>query len=998
MTHTAELATTEPATTELDPAELDPAEVDPAADAVRVNAAPFVERHIGPRAVEQATMLDALELPDLDALIESALPQSIRMSGRLELPAPLSEPEALAWLRSLAARNEPRRAMIGLGYHGTVTPSVIRRNVLEDPAWYTAYTPYQPEISQGRLEALINFQTVVADLTALSTAGASLLDEATAAAEAIALARRNVRTGRVVLLDADTLPQTVAVIRTRAAGLGLDVEVADGPLDEVLDGSGDRVPDVFAVLVQTPGADGALQSTETLRRIADRAHGAGAMVIAACDLLALTLVTPPGEWGADVAVGSSQRFGVPLFYGGPHAAFMAVRSGLERSLPGRLVGMSKDADDVPAYRLALQTREQHIRRDKATSNICTAQVLLAVTAAMYATYHGPDGLRAIAERVHRTAAELAAALSRTDDVELAHPTFFDTLTLRVSGRADAIVEAARNGGVHLRRIDADRVGVSIGEDVTQDDLYAVREAFGADPSHDSFPEAGDDLAACRRTSDFMTHPVFHTHHSETSLLRYLRSLSDRDFALDRGMIPLGSCTMKLNATTEMEPISYPGFADLHPYAPAEDAQGYAELIERLESWLAVITGYDRVSVQPNAGSQGELAGLLAISAYHRAMGDHDRVVCLIPSSAHGTNAASAVMAGMKVVVVKAGADGGVDPDDLAAKIEQHCDALAAIMVTYPSTHGVFEEGITDLCAAVHEAGGQVYVDGANLNALLGLAQPGRFGADVSHLNLHKTFCIPHGGGGPGVGPVGVRAHLAPYLPGDPLADAAQQDGEAAGAVSAARYGSAGILPISAAYIAMMGADGLTSASEHALLAANYVARRLNEHYPVLYAGRNGLVAHECILDLRPLTKATGVSVDDVAKRLIDFGFHAPTMSFPVAGTLMIEPTESENLAELDRFCDAMIAIRAEIDRVGSGDWPAKDNPLRNAPHTVAALTTDEWTHPYSRQQAAFPAGQHRGPIGASGQDKYWPPVARIDGVYGDRHLVCSCPPPEAFED
>ncbi len=988
-------------------------------DAVRTSAAPFVERHIGPQAAERDAMLAALGYPGLDALVEDAMPASIRTNTPLRLPPALSEHEALAWLRGLAAANRPLRSMIGLGYHGTVTPTVIRRNVLEDPAWYTAYTPYQPEISQGRLEALINFQTMIADLTGLPTAGASLLDEATAAAEAIALARRNVRSGSVVLLDAATLPQTVSVVRTRAAGLGLEVAIATGPLLDELDRH-----DLFAVLVQTPGAEGEVLATATLRRIAERAHERGAMVIAACDLLALTLLTAPGEWGADVAVGSSQRFGVPLFYGGPHAAFMSVRSGLERSLPGRLVGLSVDADGVGAYRLALQTREQHIRRDKATSNICTAQVLLAVAAAMYATYHGPDGLRAIAERVHRNAVELASALSTTAGVELVHHVFFDTLTLRVPGRAEQVVAAARESGVHLRSVDADRVGVSIGEDVTAADLAAVRAAFGAGSSSvvagDVGPDEGaDDLAGYRRTSDILTHPVFRTHHSETALLRYLRTLSDRDFALDRGMIPLGSCTMKLNATTEMEPISYPGFADLHPYAPAVDAQGYAELIDRLESWLAEVTGYDRVSVQPNAGSQGELAGLLAIRGYHLARGDDERVVCLIPSSAHGTNAASAVMAGMKVVVVKAGADGGVDPDDLAAKIAQHRDRLAAIMVTYPSTHGVFEEGITDLCAAVHEAGGQVYVDGANLNALLGLARPGEFGADVSHLNLHKTFCIPHGGGGPGVGPVGVRAHLAPFLPGDPLApasaagsaSAAGQDGSnggstggangdanGGGAVSAAAYGSAGILPISAAYIAMMGADGLTSATEHALLAANYVAHRLRDHYPVLYAGRNRLVAHEAILDLRPLTKATGVSVDDVAKRLIDYGFHAPTMSFPVAGTLMVEPTESENLAELDRFCEAMIAIRAEIDRVAAGEWPAGDNPLRNAPHTVAAVTADEWTHPYSRKLAAFPAGQHRGPIEAGGADKYWPPVARIDGVYGDRNLVCSCPPPESFED
>ncbi|MGI3785518.1 MAG: aminomethyl-transferring glycine dehydrogenase, partial [Janthinobacterium lividum] len=904
----------------------------------------------------------------------------------------LSETEASTALRGLAARNNPRRAMIGLGYHGTVTPSVIRRNVLEDPAWYTAYTPYQPEISQGRLEALLNFQTMVSDLTGLPTAGASLLDEATAVAEAMTVARRSTKTGRVLLLDAASLPQTIAVVRTRAEPLGIEVQLADD-LPAAL-----HETDAFAVVVQTPAADGRLVPTAELAALAALAHEQGALVIAACDLLALTLVTPPGEWGADIAVGSSQRFGVPLFYGGPHAAFMSVRAGLERTLPGRLVGVSRDVHGTAAFRLALQTREQHIRREKATSNICTAQVLLAVAASMYAVYHGPDGLRSIAERVHADASALAADLAAaklTPD----HDTFFDTLTVAVPGEAAEVVGRARQAGVHLRLVDAGRVGISVGEDTTPADLDAVRAAFGIDHGSTAY-EAGStasygDLSASARTSSYLQHPVFRTHHSETAMLRYLRALSDRDFALDRGMIPLGSCTMKLNATTEMEPISYDGFANLHPLAPAEDAEGYAELVGSLEGWLAEVTGYARVSVQPNAGSQGELAGLLAIRAYHESRGDTERRVCLITSSAHGTNAASAVMAGMKVVVVKATDDGSVDLDDLRAKIELHADALAAIMVTYPSTHGVFEETITDLCALVHDAGGQVYVDGANLNALLGLAQPGRFGADVSHLNLHKTFCIPHGGGGPGVGPVAVGEHLTPFLPGDPRTG---RVGEGVGPVSAAPYGSAGILPISWAYIAMMGPDGLTSATEHALLAANYVAARLGAAYPVLYAGRDSRVAHECILDLRPLTKSSGVTVDDVAKRLVDFGFHAPTMSFPVAGTLMVEPTESENLVEIDRFCDAMLAIRDEIARVEAGEWPHEDNPLVNAPHTQGAVMADEWEHPYTRRLGAFPAGLHTGPIYATGSDKYWPPVGRIDGGFGDRHLVCTCPPPESFED
>ncbi len=945
-------------------------------------ATTFADRHIGPRAAERDAMLATLGLDTLEQLVDQAMPAAIRLRADLDLPPARTESETLELLRELAGRNRPLRAMIGLGYHGTITPPVIRRRVLESPAWYTAYTPYQPEISQGRLEALLNFQTMICDLTGLDVAGASLLDEATAAAEAMTLARRATKTGTSLVLDAQTLPQTIDVIRTRAEALGLEIVVAGESLLEAV-----AQADPFAVLVQTPAADGRVLPTEELRALAEAAHERGALVIAAADPLALALTTPPGEWGADIAIGSSQRFGVPLFYGGPHAAFMAVRQGLTRSMPGRLVGLSKDIDGVAAFRLALQTREQHIRREKATSNICTAQVLLAVVAAMYAVYHGPAGIRAIAQRLHEQARALAGDLV-AGGVRVVHDGFFDTVVAEVPGRAGDVVRRANEAGLHLRLVDADHVGVSIGEDVTTDDLDAVRKAFGVGVGSAAY----GGLAGSERTSSYLTHPVFNTHHSETAMLRYLRALSDRDFALDRGMIPLGSCTMKLNAATEMEPISYPGFADLHPLAPAEDATGYAELIGTLEEWLAEVTGYDAVSVQPNAGSQGELAGLLAIRGYHDANGDHDRRVCLIPSSAHGTNAASAVMAGMQVVVIKAAADGAVDLDDLAAKIQTHHDRLAAIMVTYPSTHGVFEETITDLCGQVHDAGGQVYVDGANLNALLGLARPGKFGADVSHLNLHKTFCIPHGGGGPGVGPVAVRAHLEPHIPHS---------------ISAAPYGSAGILPISYAYIALMGGDGLRSATEHALLAANYVATRLAEHFPVLYAGRDQSgsgspsaqrVAHECILDLRPLTKASGVTVDDVAKRLVDYGFHAPTMSFPVAGTLMVEPTESENLEEIERFCAAMIAIRAEIAQVESGEWSRDDNPLVNAPHTQTQVTADDWTHPYSRRIAAFPAGLHTGPLYADGFDKYWPPVGRIDQGFGDRHLVCTCPPPEAYED
>ena len=938
----------------------------------------FVDRHVGPDEQQQAQMLKALGFDSLDQLMAAAVPGGIRASAALDLPAAVDEEHAVAELRVLAGRNNALEPMIGLGYHGTVTPAVVRRNVLEDPAWYTAYTPYQPEISQGRLEALLNFQTVVGDLTGLPTANASLLDEGTAAAEAMTLVRRaNRKANGPFVVDADALPQTIAVVRTRAAAMGIDVVVADlthGLPDGELSG----------VLVQYPGASGRVWDP---RAVIAETHERGALAVVAADLLALALLESPGSLGADVAVGSSQRFGVPLFYGGPHAGYMAVREGLERHLPGRLVGVSVDAEGRPAYRLALQTREQHIRRDKATSNICTAQVLLAVVAAMYAVYHGPDGIREIARTTHLKAARLAAALT-AGGVPPVHDAFFDALLVRVAGRAEEVVAAARDSGVHLRLVDADHVGVSVSETTRNNHLDAVLAAFGVeglDPLASEPPLALPE--GLRRSTDYLTHEVFRTHRSETSMLRYLTRLSGRDYALDRGMIPLGSCTMKLNATSEMEPISFPGFANLHPFAPAEDAFGYRVLIEQLEGWLAEVTGYDQVSIQPNAGSQGELAGLMAIRAYHQANGDDARDICLIPSSAHGTNAASAVMAGMRVVVVKAAADGAVDLADLTAQCEKHADDLAAIMVTYPSTHGAYEDTITELCRIVHEHGGQVYVDGANLNALLGYAKPGEFGGDVSHLNLHKTFCIPHGGGGPGVGPVAVRGHLAPYLPSHPAHPSLDRR-EGIGPISAAPYGSAGILPISWAYVRMMGGEGLTRATAVAVLSANYVAKRLGEHFPVLYKGHGGLVAHECILDLRGLSKESGVTVDDVAKRLVDYGFHAPTMSFPVAGTLMVEPTESEDLAELDRFIDAMVAIRGEIDRVAAGEWPAAESPLRRAPHTASALAAADWDRPYSRETGVFPAGMD--------QDKYWPPVARIDQAYGDRHLVCSCPSPEAF--
>ncbi|MFG3531896.1 aminomethyl-transferring glycine dehydrogenase [Streptomyces sp. NPDC047917] len=946
---------------------------------------PFEQRHIGPDAEAQSKMLAQVGYGSLDELTAAAVPDVIKSAEALGLPAARTEAEVLAELRELADRNQVLAPMIGLGYYGTFTPPVILRNVMENPAWYTAYTPYQPEISQGRLEALLNFQTMVAELTGLPTSGASLLDEGTAAAEAMALSRRvgKVKNG-VFLIDADALPQTTAVIETRAEPTGVEVVVAD-----LSDGIPAEIAErgVFGVLVQYPGASGAVRD---IKPVIEQAHELGAIVTVAADLLALTLLTSPGELGADIAVGTTQRFGVPMGFGGPHAGFMAVREKFARSLPGRLVGVSVDADGNKAYRLALQTREQHIRREKATSNICTAQVLLAVMAGMYAVYHGPDGLRTIARRTHRYATILAEGL-RAAGVDVVTGAFFDTLTVRVPGRAAETVAAAREHGVNLRLVDADLVSLACDETTTRTQLAAVWAAFGADGDIEALDATLADTLpeGLLRSDEILTHPVFHQHRSETAMLRYLRKLADRDYALDRGMIPLGSCTMKLNATTEMESITWPEFGALHPFAPAEQAQGFLTLIRELEERLAEVTGYDAVSIQPNAGSQGEFAGLLAVRAYHRANGDEQRTVCLIPSSAHGTNAASAVMAGMKVVVVKTADDGEVDIEDLRAKIEKHRDELAVLMITYPSTHGVFEEHVADICAEVHDAGGQVYVDGANLNALVGLAKPGRFGGDVSHLNLHKTFCIPHGGGGPGVGPVGVRAHLAPYLPNHPLQSAAGPE-TGVGPISAAPWGSAGILPISWAYVRLMGGEGLKRATQVAVLAANYIAKRLEPHYPILYNGPAGLVAHECIVDLRPISKATGVSVDDIAKRLIDYGFHSPTMSFPVAGTLMIEPTESENLAELDRFCDTMIAIRGEVEKVASGEWSADDNPLHNAPHT-AAMLGGEWKHEYSREVAVFPAG-------VSAADKYWPPVRRIDGAFGDRNLVCSCPPLDEYDN
>jgi len=959
----------------------------------------FARRHIGPSPSEEAEMLAVLGVPDAATLLDQTVPAAIRLDRPLSLPGPLTEVEALDRLRSMVGANAVFTSLIGLGYSATLTPPVIARNVLENPAWYTAYTPYQPEISQGRLEALLNFQTMVADLTGMELANASLLDEATAAAEAVSMCRRlSSHPGDVVFVDRGCHPQTIAVIETRAEPIGTRVHVGDPDRD--LD------PDqAFAVVLASPSSSGAVRDW---RAVIERVHGAGGLVTVVADLLSLVLVAPPGSVGADVVVGSAQRFGVPLGFGGPHAAFMATRASFARALPGRLVGVSEDVAGRPALRLALQTREQHIRREKATSNICTSEVLLAVMAGLYAVWHGPEGLRRIAGRVHRLTSLLAEAL-RGAGILVMHDTWFDTVTVRVPGRAGAVGEAARAHRINLRVIDDDHLGVSLDETTTAATVTAVLDAFGVDADLDALDVAlaesrlaGGIPEGLRRSGEILTHPVFHAHRSEHEMLRYLRRLADRDLALDRTMIPLGSCTMKLNATSEMVPITWPELASVHPFAPLDQVRGYLAMIGQLEDALAEITGYDAVSLQPNAGSQGELAGLLAVRAYHASRGDRDRCVCLIPSSAHGTNAASAVMAGMEVVVVGCDEAGNVDLADLERKATAHADRLAACMVTYPSTHGVFEAGIVELCELVHRHGGQVYVDGANLNALVGVAKPGWFGADVSHLNLHKTFCIPHGGGGPGVGPVAVKAHLAPFLPGHPLrpeagplgrsiAPVRDPDGEvvAVGPVAAAPWGSAGILAIPWVYLAVMGAAGLRRATEVAIVNANYVASRLSAHFPVLYTGAHGRVAHECVIDLRPITKATGVTVDDVAKRLMDYGFHAPTMSFPVTGTLMVEPTESEGLAELDRFCDAMVAIRAEIDAVAAGRWPVESSPLRHAPHTGTDVTAAQWSRPYPRDLGAFPA---HGPATA----KYWPPVGRIDAAFGDRHLVCACPPIESY--
>jgi len=931
----------------------------------------FVARHIGPGEDEIREMLAAIGQPSLEAMAEAIVPGSIRLKAPLALPSALNEHEALARLRAIAEKNQVFRSFIGMGYYGTRTPNVILRNVLENPAWYTAYTPYQAEISQGRMEALLNFQTMVCDLTAMEIANASLLDEGTAAAEAMTLAKRSCRSrSNLFFVSADCHPQTVAVVRTRAEPLGIEVQVGDD--------AAAAAADAFGVLLQYPASTGDVRDC---RAIVEAVHARGGLVTVAADLLALTLLVPPGEWGADIVVGNSQRFGVPFGFGGPHAAFLACRDAFKRSMPGRLIGVSVDALGAPAYRLTLQTREQHIRREKATSNICTAQVLLAVLASMYAVYHGPQGLQRIARRVHRLTAILAAGL-RAGGLAVSER-FFDTIVVRRVDAA-AVHAAARARQANLRELGADAVGISLDETSTRADVELLWRVFGVSADVDALDATVADAIppALARSSPFLTHPVFNTYHAEHELLRYLRALSDKDLALDRTMIPLGSCTMKLNATAEMIPVTWPQFAHLHPYAPAAQAEGYRQMIGELERWLAECTGYDAVSLQPNSGAQGEYAGLLAIRGWHRARGETQRDICLIPESAHGTNPASAHMCGMQVVVVRCDADGNVDLADLRAKAEQHSAKLAALMVTYPSTHGVFEEAIVEICKVIHAYGGQVYMDGANLNALVGLAKPGQFGSDVSHLNLHKTFCIPHGGGGPGVGPVAVRAHLAPFLPSKaPLAEGAG----AVGMVASAPFGSASILPISWMYIAMMGGAGLTRATQVALLAANYVAKKLAPHYPVLYSGRNGLVAHECILDLRPLKETSGVTAEDVAKRLIDYGFHAPTLSFPVPGTLMVEPTESESKAELDRFIAAMIAIRGEIRAVEEGRVDRDDNVLKCAPHTAAMVTAETWAHDYTREQAAFPLPSLK-------RQKYWPPVARVDNVYGDRHVMCSCIP------
>ncbi|SAK52025.1 glycine dehydrogenase [Caballeronia glebae] len=950
----------------------------------------FAERHIGPDEADQRAMLDALGFASRAAFIDAVIPESIRRKETLPLGAftqPKSEAEALASLRRLADENLVFRTYIGQGYYGTHTPAVILRNVLENPAWYTAYTPYQPEISQGRLEALLNFQQMVMDLTGLAMANASLLDEATAAAEAMTLLQRIGKPkSNVFYVAEDVLPQTIEVVKTRAKPAGIEVKV--GP---AADAAG---ANAFGVLLQYPGANGDVRD---YRALAEAIHAAGGHVVAAADLLALTLITPPGEWGADVAIGNTQRFGVPVGFGGPHAAYMAVRDEFKRQMPGRLVGVTVDAQGNSALRLALQTREQHIRREKATSNVCTAQALLAIMASMYAVYHGPRGLKTIALRVNRVASVLAAGLRKLG-YTLANETFFDTVTIDSGASTTALHQAAYAAHVNLRRVSATQVGVSLDETTTRDDLLKLFALFAEVAGKtetfdiDALDQAASDSLPqeLRRTSDYLTHPVFNRHHSEHEMLRYLRSLADKDLALDRTMIPLGSCTMKLNATSEMLPVTWPEFAQIHPFAPAEQTVGYRTMIDQLEQMLVACTGYAAVSLQPNAGSQGEYAGLLIIHAYHESRGEGHRNVCLIPASAHGTNPASAQMAGMQVVVVACDANGNVDIEDLKAKAGKHSANLAAIMITYPSTHGVFERNVREICDIVHSHGGQVYVDGANMNAMVGLCAPGQFGGDVSHLNLHKTFCIPHGGGGPGVGPVAVGAHLAKFLPNQ-TSTGYERDEAGIGAVSSAPYGSAAILPISWMYIAMMGASGLTAATETAILAANYVAKRLAPHYPVLYSGAGGLVAHECILDVRPIKESSGISVEDVAKRLIDYGFHAPTMSFPVPGTLMVEPTESESKEELDRFIDAMIAIREEIRAVEEGRADREDNVLKHAPHTASVVASDAWAHAYTREAAAYP-------LKSLIARKYWSPVGRADNAYGDRNLVCSCVPISEYAD
>jgi glycine dehydrogenase len=939
-------------------------------------AATFVRRHIGPSPRDVSAMLETVGAKSLGALMAETLPSSIRQQAPLDLGTALSETEALTHMSELATQNQVFTSLIGQGYSGTILPAVIQRNILENPAWYTAYTPYQPEISQGRLEALFNFQTLICDLTGLDVANASLLDEATAAAEAMALAERAAQAKtKSFFVDREVHPQTLAVLRTRAEPLGWNLVIGD-PLADL-----DKA-EVLGALLQYPGTSGVVRD---LRPAIATLHSKGALAIVAADLLALTLIASPGELGADIAVGSAQRFGVPMGYGGPHAAYMAVRDALKRSLPGRLVGQSIDSRGQPAFRLALQTREQHIRREKATSNICTAQVLLAVIASMYAVYHGPEGLTHIARNVHRRASVLAAGLRRLGFAPQSEA-FFDTVTVEAGEKQSEII--ARAGAEKINLSVGERtLGIALDETTTSAVVEAVWRAFGGKLAYADIEAGARDALPVdlKRASAFLTHPVFHAHRSETELLRYMRKLSDRDLALDRAMIPLGSCTMKLNATSEMIPLTWPEFGELHPFAPPEQAKGYHALFARLEQWLCDMTGYDAISLQPNSGAQGEYAGLLAIRAYHAARGEPHRKVCLIPSSAHGTNPASASMAGMEVVVVACDTRGDVDVDDLRAKAEKHSKNLAAVMITYPSTHGVFEEHIREICDIVHGHGGQVYLDGANMNAQVGLSRPGDYGADVSHLNLHKTFCIPHGGGGPGMGPIGVRAHLAPFLPGHPATGGQTP----VGPVSAAPFGSASILTISYIYILMMGGEGLTRATEIAILNANYIATRLQPHFPVLYRNARGRVAHECIVDPRPLKTSSGVTVDDIAKRLIDYGFHAPTMSFPVPGTLMIEPTESESKAELDRFCDAMIAIRREISEIETGRWKVEASPLRHAPHTVHDIADDNWQRPYSRAEGCFPAGTSR-------TDKYWCPVGRVDNVYGDRNLVCSCPPVEDY--